>query len=281
VLLTPPPTQAVSDQLMEHMGYLSTLPTDDPATEASRTQIITYILPEPLETKTPPRILIEEAPNLLAAGSNVGLRTWEASLHLAQYLHSNPALVRNKTIIELGAGTGLVSILAAGPLRAVHVLATDGLPHVIQSMAKNIHRNENIILPPASTSIEAKVLDWADHDDPSSLEDTLSLENGECPAYDLILGADITYSPDVVPVLAQLLKVLMIDMWDENSGRRIEALISATVRNERTLSVFREACVERGLVVEEVEYTCPSVKEQRGFFHEQAFPILIMRIWAP
>lgn len=260
---------------MEHMGYLSTLPKDDPATEASQTQIITYILPEPFEARNPPRILIEEAPNLLAAGSNVGLRTWEASLYLTQYLHSNPNLVSGKSIIELGAGTGLLSILAAGRLNAAHVMSTDGLPHVVESMEKNIHRNQRTVLQP-STNIEAKVLDWAD-DDPDVLEDTLSIRNGDLPNYNLILGADITYSPDVVPVLARLLMVLMIDMFADNG---IEALISATVRNEKTLSVFRDACVERELDVTEVDFTCPSVKEQRGFFHEQAFPIVIMRIRA-
>lgn len=271
-----PSIQAVSDQLMEHMGYLSTLRQDDPATEASQTQIITYILPQPFETRNPQRILIEEAPNLLAAGSNVGLRTWEASLHLAQYLHSHQSLVHCRSVVELGAGTGLVSILVAGPLGASHVVATDGLLHVVEAMEKNIHRNERTVLQPDST-IEAKVLDWADNE-PDSLEDALSLNNGDLPSYNLILGADITYSPDVVPVLAQLLKVLMVDMF---VGSSIEALISATVRNERTLSLFREACVERGLVVQEVEFTCPSVKEQRGLFHEQAFPIVIMKIQAP
>lgn len=274
-MLLTSPFQAVSDHLMEHMGYLSALPKDDPATEASQTQIITYILPEPFETRNPRRILIEEAPNLLAAGSNVGLRTWEASLHLAQYLHSNPELVNSKSMIELGAGTGLVSILAAGPLSANHVLATDGLPHVVESMEKNIQRNQRTLLQPDSV-IEARVLDWADND-PGSLEDTLSLSNGDLPNYNLILGADITYSPDVVPILAQLLRVLMVDLF---AGNGIEALVSATVRNERTLQVFKRACTERGLSVQKVEFTCPSVKEQKGFFHEQAFPIVIMRIQA-
>jgi len=260
---------------MEHMGYLSTLPKYDPAIEASQPEIITYILPEPFETRNPPRILIEEAPNLLAAGSNVGLRTWEASLHLAQYLHSHPSLVQGRSVIELGAGMGLLSILAAGPLGARHVLATDGLPYVVEHMEKNIHRNERTVLNPRCT-VETKVLDWADSE-PQSLEDTLSPRDGDLPRYDLILGADITYNPEIAPVLAQLLKVLMVDVFAENG---IEALISATVRNKRTSNVFRDACGEWGLVVEEMEFTCPSVREQKGFFHEQAFPIEIMRIRA-
>ena len=259
---------------MEHMGYLSTFGQADPATEASQTQIITYIPPEPLDIDIlPPRILIEEAPNLLAAGSNVGLRTWEASLHLATYLHAHPDLIHNKDIIELGAGTGLVSLLCAGPLRAKSVLSTDGLPHVVESMEKNFYRNRQTLLSGdhEHNTLVAQVLDWGDLE---NLEDTLEI-SGQMPNYSLILGADITYSPDVVPVLAELLKVLMVDMFPENG---MEALISATVRNEMTLRVFRESCAERGLLLEDVKFECPSVMEQNGFFHEQAFPIIIMRI---
>lgn len=261
---------------MEHMGYLSTLSQADPATEASQTQIITYTLPEPLDAHTPaPRILIEEAPNLLAAGSNVGLRTWEASLHLAQYLHTSPDLVRGKNVIELGAGTGLVSILCAGPLGANVVLSTDGLPHVVEGMEKNIERNRQSSLTGSlgAGQLETRVLDWADTE---NLEDMLMVDE-QLPDYDLIVGADITYHPDVVPILAELLRVLIVDMF---SDHKMQALISGTVRNQATLDVFRSACEARGLEVEDIDFQCPSVMDQKGFFHEQAFPIVIMRIRA-
>ena len=136
---------------MEHMGYLSTFPQRSGVEEASETQVITYIMPEEYEARNPARIMIEEAPNLLAAGSNVGLRTWEASLHLAQYLFESPEIVRGKTIMELGAGTGLVSLLCAGVLGSRHVLTTDGLPHVMESLEKNILRNrQNLFASRAS-----------------------------------------------------------------------------------------------------------------------------------
>lgn len=260
---------------MEYMGYLSAIPRQGDAEEASETRIITYVLPESLDTRNPSKILIEEAPNLLAAGSNVGLRTWEASLHLAQYLHSNQSLVAGKRIIELGAGTGLVSILCAGPLHAETVLMTDGLPHVVEVMEKNILRNcPNLFSGSAAQRLPIpKVLNWADV---QTIEKTLEIDDS-VPAYDLILGADITYSPDVVPVLAELLKVLIVDMF---ADKHMVALISGTVRNENTLHIFREACRERRLVIKEVDFECPSVREQNGFFHEQAFPIVIMRITA-
>lgn len=258
---------------MEHMGHLSSLPKQSDFEEASQPRILTYTLPEALDTSNTKSILIEEAPNLLAAGSNVGLRTWEASLHLAQYLHSNPRLVTGKNIIELGAGTGLVSLLCAGPLEAETVLSTDGLPHVVEMIDENIMRNRaSLFSGSASRRLPiARVLDWADTE---SLKDTLAID-GIIPEYNLILGADITYSPDVVPLLARLLKILIVDMF---ASCNMEALISGTVRNEHTLKVFTEACAEEGLLIEHVVFDCPHVKEQKGFFHEQAFPIVIMKI---
>lgn len=258
---------------MEKMGYLSALPVQSAMSEASETRVITYILPEPLDTHKPPRILIEEAPNLLAAGSNVGLRTWEASLHLAQYLHSHQDVVAGKNIIELGAGTGLVSILCAGPLDAKTVLSTDGLPHVVEMIEKNITLNRTNLFNGSAIlkAPVARVLDWADVE---SLQETLRVDD-TIPKYNLILGADITYLPDVVPLLAELLKILVVDMFADN---QMEALISGTVRNEHTLRVFTDSCVERGLLIDRVEFECPNTKEQKGFFHEQAFPIVMMRI---
>lgn len=253
---------------MEHIAYLSTIPPSDPVTSASQTQIITYMTPSPYET-IPQSILIEEAPNLLAAGSNVGLRTWEASLHLATYIYAHPP--KGKSVIELGAGTGLVSILCA-MLGSQVVMSTDGLPHVVEAMETNFSRNRKTLGENVASRLIAKVLDW--NETREGLEDILEV-NGELPDYDLIVGADITYSPDVVPVLAEMLSVLMNDMFRE---RNMEAFISATVRNEHTLNVFRDACKERKLSVKEIDFVCPSVKEQKGFFHEQAFPITIMHI---
>lgn len=257
---------------MDHMGYLSTLPRRDSTTEISEQQIITYILPEPLDCFDPPpqRILIEETPNLLAAGANVGLRTWEAGLHLALYLHINSHLVRDKTVLELGAGTGLVSVLCAGPLGAKFVFSTDGRSHVVDSMQKNFHRNRQI-LPDMPQRLVAKALDWADLE---ILEETLSVD-GNAKDIDVILGADLTYSPDIVPDLAELLRILIIQ---RDSASRPTAFITSTIRNENTLNVFRTGCTDKGLRIEDIAFDCPSIMQQRGFFHEQAFPDIVMKI---
>lgn len=263
---------------MEHISHLSTIPSQDPAKAATEPQLITYTLPEPISDSSASdaeQIMILESPHLLAAQSNTGLRTWEASLHLATYLHAHPEIVCQKAVIELGAGTGLLSLLCAGPLRANRVLSTDGAPHVVEGMEANFARNRQKIFSGDDeySTLLAKVLDWSEND-ADTFHDILNVY-GDMPAYETILGADITYHPDVVPVLAELLRVLMVDMFPEKD---IKAYISATVRNEITLQVFRNACLEKSLAVDELDFTCPSIRDQNGLFHEQAFPIIIMCI---
>jgi hypothetical protein len=42
-----------------------------------------------------------------------GLATWEAAYHLAEHLARNPQIVRRRSVLEFGAGTGLVGIVVA------------------------------------------------------------------------------------------------------------------------------------------------------------------------
>ncbi|KAJ3330682.1 hypothetical protein HDU93_000262 [Gonapodya sp. JEL0774] len=53
-----------------------------------------------------------------------GGRTWEAAFILTSYLVRNPHLVRGKRVLELGCGTGVVGLVAAG-LAARDVVLTD------------------------------------------------------------------------------------------------------------------------------------------------------------
>lgn len=84
-------------------------------------------------------------------------------------------------ILELGAGTGLVGIVAAA-LFHVPVHLTD-LPAIVPNLQANVLRNRQIILNAENTT--TGVLDWSD----SSTDDEF-LEKA-----DIILSADPLYSP--------------------------------------------------------------------------------------
>ena len=127
-----------------------------------------------------PKITTLESRSVIASAGTTGRRTWEAALHLSTYLmESGDEIVRGKKVIELGAGTGLVSILCARWLGAQQVTATDGDDSVVEDLQKNTFLNEL----DSSDTIHAKMLRWG-----RVIEED---EGGDSPYYDVVLGADI------------------------------------------------------------------------------------------
>ncbi len=71
---------------------------------------------------------------------STGLTLWRASKLLCNYLSSNPHIVRNKHVIELGAGLGLCGLLTYY-LGAKSVVLTDGDTDVLNELRYNVDEN--------------------------------------------------------------------------------------------------------------------------------------------
>ena len=99
-----------------------------------------------------------------------GFLLWESAVMLAEWLVNNPTLVKNRSILELGAGVGLAGLVARS-LRG-NVWLTDHRADLLELAAHNAR--QNYLAPP-----QQFVADWQawDHE----------------TRYDLILGADILY----------------------------------------------------------------------------------------
>jgi hypothetical protein len=166
--------------------------------------VITYATPKIGE------IYISEQPSLIASGGTTGLRTWEASLLLSEWLLEQN--IERKSVLELGAGTGLVGILAAK--MGAKVMATDGSDMVVTKLSGNFELN--------NVSIDSGVLWWGDENEILKRK------------WDLIVGADITYDEDVCSSLAE---TYALGIKHGATG-----ILAATVRNERTLMVFVKEC---------------------------------------
>ncbi|KAK1834934.1 putative methyltransferase-domain-containing protein [Podospora conica] len=122
---------------------------------------------------------------------DVGLQTWGASIVFCQMMCDDPARFglatrRRATIVELGAGTGLVSLALGRLLPALGaggatVVATDYHPAVIANLQTNIAANESKVV--------GCVLDWGNPrvDDPAwPLE-----EGGKA---DVLVATDVVYA---------------------------------------------------------------------------------------
>jgi len=129
--------------------------------------------------------------------SSVGNQTWGSSCILAELIALRPgdylpsAYQRlSIRILELGAGTGLVSltiakILSLFPTINAEVIATDFHPAVLANLLENTRRN----FPSRVSTLSVRPLDW------SSFINTKRLQR-EYGLFELILGADIVYEAD-------------------------------------------------------------------------------------
>ena len=140
----------------------------------------------PAPTFDAPTITLSEARSLIASSGTTGMRTWEAALSLGHFLSSvqGRQLVEGKNVVELGAGTGFLSILCAKYLHARYVLATDGSEEVIDHLKSNVHLNGL-----GGGVIDSEVFQWG-----HTLIDSVLKSHGPSQTFDLILSADVVSS---------------------------------------------------------------------------------------
>jgi len=148
---------------------------------------------------------------------------WGASICLARFL--SPELVQAKFVLELGAGTGLPSLVAA-KYDASRVIATDMEDKTLQQLDELTRRNN------CQDKIELCKLNWNDSwkDDP--------LHSLHSVTADVILASDVIYHDQMVEPL-----VKTIDKYLSNNGRIYIALRNTRHGVER---FWREAMPNSG-----------------------------------
>ena len=177
--------QEISNNLMDCLTTLLASPIVPASTAALQKSYVTYTVPiNNPETQEVSTVTTLESRALLSHSGNTGLRTWEAALHLGAYLAtaSGRALVHGKNVLELGAGTGFLSIFCAKHAGASHTLATDGDGGTVDDIGANIYVNGL----ERSRRIRATVFKWG-----HALIDELLSPPAEARVYDVALGADV------------------------------------------------------------------------------------------
>ncbi|KAE9395529.1 hypothetical protein BT96DRAFT_922743 [Gymnopus androsaceus JB14] len=136
---------------------------------------------------------LNDAPLLNEDHTCVGLQSWASSIVLSEQICADPSRFSlsssNKgiplRILELGAGTGLLSIVAAKllqPPTSTSIFATDYHPDVLVNLRANIATN----FPGLAHPISVHQLDWEFPDYSAPMDEP----------FDLILAADVVYHPD-------------------------------------------------------------------------------------
>ncbi len=172
-----------------------------------------------------------------AAFLGTGLVCWDGSIVLAKYLEHNPSITMKKSILELGAGTGIGG-LAAALLGAEEVMLTD-LPYALTNLQHNVEYNIQINVPLLNSSkIKVSKVDWYD----------ASSYPVDC-SFDLILGADIVWLEELISPLVNTLKACA------SSSAMI--LIAHQTRTMRTDKALFGALSAAGFHYQQVSLTIP------------------------
>ncbi|XP_036276472.1 protein N-lysine methyltransferase METTL21A isoform X1 [Pipistrellus kuhlii] len=152
---------------------------------------------------------------------------WDAAVVLATYLEMGAVELRGRSAVELGAGTGLVGIVAA--LLGAQVTITDRKV-ALEFLKSNVEANLPLHVQPRAV---VKELTWG--------QDLGSFSPGE---FDLILGADIIYLEETFADLLQTLVHLC--------GSQSVILLACRIRYERDSNFL--AMLETQFTVSKVHY---------------------------
>ncbi|XP_043416510.1 methyltransferase-like protein 22 isoform X3 [Prionailurus bengalensis] len=183
----------------------------------------------PLRDKVHPTILTQEEEDPLADGAressprdivriehtmatpleDVGKQVWRGALLLADYILFQRDLFQGRTVLELGAGTGLASIIAATVARTVY--CTDVGADLLAMCQRNIALNGHLTAAGGGV-VKVKELDWLRDDlctDPEvpfswSQEDVSDLYSHTT----ILLAAEVFYDDDLTDALFKTLSRL-------------------------------------------------------------------------
>ena len=133
-------------------------------------------------------VLYEDLTNATANGT----RLWEAGTLLARYVEANyESKLKKKRVLELGSGTGLLSIYL-GKLGAT-VLSCDNNPLVVALLKKNVAANK------VGKLVTVRAFDWSLPADVASVG----------TEFDFVMGADCVFSLAATEKLVDCLDAVM------------------------------------------------------------------------
>lgn len=167
----------------------SHLPSE--AASAQQKAYVTYSFPHPPAEKDSngaASVTLLEARSVISGAGTTGLRTWEAALLLASYLASEQGrtAVHGKRVFELGAGTGLLSILCAKHLGVSGIVSTDGDEAVVDAIRTNAFLNGLDGTNLKRQVVHTAALKWGGYMNSSMFAEDFGME-----VPDVVLGADV------------------------------------------------------------------------------------------
>lgn len=126
----------------------------------------------------------------------VGGRIWKSGLAFCQFVEQYKMNFDNKSIIELGAGTGLSSIITLKSSKPKKLIITDVDQGCLKAIKQNIEINKSI-LNCERTEIRVENVNFGKDEDLNRI----IKENVE--GFDYVIGTDLIYGDYLVPLLTK------------------------------------------------------------------------------
>uniref|UniRef100_A0A7N5ZY25 Methyltransferase like 22 n=1 Tax=Anabas testudineus TaxID=64144 RepID=A0A7N5ZY25_ANATE len=137
---------------------------------------------------------------------DVGKQVWRGAFLLADFILSEPVMFRGATVLELGAGTGLTSIVMATVAKTVY--CTDVGDDLLSMSKRNVTLNRHM-MEPAGGEVRVRQLDWLKNDLCTDADVDFSWTEEEvADIYDntsFIIAADVCYDDDLTDGLFRTL----------------------------------------------------------------------------
>uniref|UniRef100_A0A673A367 Methyltransferase like 22 n=1 Tax=Sphaeramia orbicularis TaxID=375764 RepID=A0A673A367_9TELE len=125
-------------------------------------------------------------------------KVWRGALLLADFIFSVPLMFKGATILELGAGTGLTSIIMATLAKTVY--CTDVGEDLLNMCKKNVTLNKHLI-EPTGGEVRVRRLDWLQKDFCTDADVEFSWTEEEIADIHnktkFIIAADVCYDDDL------------------------------------------------------------------------------------
>lgn len=175
----------VYDPLFELCARMQTLPTLSDVEDSENGVCVVY----EHDMGPPCQIGIREWPRVISGAGFTGFRTWEAALALAHTIHDEwlpQGKLKGKKVLELGAGTGLLSLMCASGIEcAASVIATDGDEAAVHRLNGESER-DIVNTTDLVNNLATGIYWWG-----TPLEATVIGKELQLSAIDLVIGADI------------------------------------------------------------------------------------------
>ncbi|KAI9221024.1 putative methyltransferase-domain-containing protein [Blastocladiella britannica] len=182
-----------------------------------------------------------------------GTTVWPAGETLCYFfyamLQKTPTAVRGKTVLELGAGTGILS--AALGLMGARVTATDmAEPVILDNLRANIARNATSATDQNTYAVSVHAHNWG------TVPSDPVLRPSEGTDWDYVVAADCVYTLEPLP--------LLLASIDAVAGPKTVVFVAM----ERRDPVVSDQCVERAKALGFDVAKVPRNKLNRAVAHE-------------